>query len=101
MCITLLTLPKVNPALAQEISVIKNKTVQRWIGALGTIFLLGFLVIHTYKDFTAEASAWYFHSTPIWLIVMALASILFAFKWNQLKRQGVNLERRFKELPQE
>lgn len=101
MCITLLTLPKVNPALAQEISVIKNATVQRWIGALGTIFLIGFLVIHTYKDFTAEASAWYFHSTPIWLIVMALASILFAFKWNQLKRQGVNLDRRFKELPQE
>jgi hypothetical protein len=27
--------------------------------------------------------------------------MLFAFKWNQLKRQGVNLERRFKELPQE
>ena len=101
MCITLLTLPKVNPALAQEISVIKNATVQQWIGALGTIFLIGFLVIHTYKDFTAEASAWYFHSTPIWLIVMALASMLFAFKWNQLKRQGVNLERKFKELPQE
>lgn len=99
MCITLLTIKKVNPTLMADISVIKNRTTQLFIGIFGTIFLLGFLIIHTYKDLTAEASAWYFHSTPIWLIVMSLASIIFAFKWKQLKRQGVDLKKRFNSLP--
>lgn len=99
MCITLLTIKKVNPELASDISVIKNRRIQRFIGIGGTVFLIGFLGIHTYKDLTAEASAWYFHSTPIWLIVMSLASILFAFKWKQLKNQGVELKKRFDSLP--
>lgn len=101
MCITLLTIKKVNPTLSASISVIKNSAIQRFIGIFGTIFLLGFLAIHTYKDLTAETSAWYFHSTPIWLIVMSLASILFAFKWKQLKSQGVDLKKRFDSLPSE
>lgn len=101
MCITLLTIKKVNPSLSQSISVIKNRTVQQFIGIFGTVFLLGFLTIHTYKDLTAETSAWYFHSTPIWLIVMSLASILFVFKWKQLKHQGVDLKKKFDSLPSE
>lgn len=101
MCITLLTIKKVNPELSSAISVVKNRNTQRLIGIFGTIFLAGFLAIHTYKDLTTEASAWYFHSTPIWLIVMSLASILFAFKWRQLKNKGVDLKKRFDSLPTE
>lgn len=101
MCITLLTITKKNSTLASEISVIKNRGTQRLIGISGTVFLFGFLIIHTYKDLTANTAEWYFHSTPIWLIVMSLASIIFAIKWKQLKASGVDLETRFKELPQE
>ncbi len=35
MCITLLTFPKVNPTLAQDISIIKSRSLQQWIGGLG------------------------------------------------------------------
>ena len=101
MCVTLLTLPSRNPELAGDIKVIKSKRIQLWIGVLGAILLLGFLGIHTYKDLTSDVSAWYFHSTPIWLIVMTLASILFAYKWRQLKHRGVNVSKRFKKLPKE
>ncbi|MFY0592121.1 APC family permease [Roseivirga sp.] len=99
MCITLLTLKKVNPSISADISVVKNRKTQLVIGVLGTIFLTGFLIIHTYKDLTADTEAWYFHSTPIWLIVMALATILFLFKWKQLKKENIDLKKRFKELP--
>lgn len=101
MCITLLTLPKRNPELANEIKVIKNRKTQVAIGVLGTLTLIGFLVMHIFKDVTSNVSAWYFHSTPIWLIVMSLASILFVFKWRQLKSQNDDVSDRFKKLPKE
>jgi APA family basic amino acid/polyamine antiporter len=101
MCITLITIQKINPTLANDISVFKNRTLQLWIGWLGTIFLVGFLSIHTYKDLTANVEAWYFHSTPIWLIVMSLASILFWFKWQQFKKRGPDAVNIFNVLPKE
>lgn len=101
MCITLLTLPKVNPTLAGNIRVVKNRTLQMTIGWLGTISLIGFLSMHTYKDLTSDTSAWYFHSTYIWLIVMALASLIFVIKWQQISTGGIDVSQRFKELPKE
>lgn len=101
MCITLITIKNINPKIASEISVLKNRTLQLCIGWFGFIFLLGFLCIHTYKDLTSEVSAWYFHSTPIWLIVMIVASIIYIYKWRWLTSKGTNLSNRFKTLPQE
>ena len=101
MCITLITISNVNPLLAKDISVLKSRKIQLLIGWAGIISLTGFLGIHTYKDLTATTSAWYFHSTPIWLIVMGLASIIFAYKWKQLKNKEPNLRQRFLELPKE
>ena len=101
MCVTLISIHKVNPALAQNIAVLKNRKLQLAIGWLGVITLLGFLSIHLYKDLTAQTEAWYFHSTPIWLIVMALASLIFAYKWRKLKKSTTNLSKQFLELPEE
>lgn len=101
MCITLLTLPRVNPELANQVSVIKSRTWQLIIGWLGTISLLGFLIIHTYKDLNSNVSAWYFHSTPIWLIVMTLASLLFAYKWRKFTNSETSISDKFKSLPNE
>lgn len=101
MCITLITIPNVNPLIAKDISVLKSRKIQLLIGWSGIISLIGFLGIHTYKDLTVTTSAWYFHSTPIWLIVMGLASVIFAYKWKQLKNKEPNLRERFLELPKE
>mgnify|MGYP001826102201 CR=1 FL=1 len=101
MCITLLTIKKVNPTLAKHIAVLKNRTIQLWIGWLGVIILLGFLTIHLYKDLTAQTEAWYFHSTPIWLIVMGLASLIFVYKWRKLNKENINLSEQFSKIPEE
>jgi hypothetical protein len=101
MCITLLSIRKVNPALAQNIAVLKNRKLQLVIGWLGVITLLSFLSIHLYKDLTAQTEAWYFHSTPIWLIVMAMASLVFGYKWRKLTQRKTNLSKQFLELPEE
>ena len=101
MCITLITLQKTNPELAKEVTVIKNRKIQLLIGWLGVLSLSGFLVIHTYKDIMAKTTAWYFHSTPIWLIVMGLASMIFLYKWNQLKKEGTDVTELFHKLPKE
>lgn len=101
MCITLITFPGINPELAKNISVIKNRKLQLFIGWMGTLSLLGFLMIHTYKDLTADAEAWYFHSTPVWLIVMALASLVFYYKWDQFRNKGETALNKFKVLPEE
>jgi APA family basic amino acid/polyamine antiporter len=101
MCITLLSIRKVNPTLAQHIAVLKNRKLQLVIGWLGVITLISFLSIHLYKDLTAQTEAWYFHSTPIWLIVMAMASLVFGYKWRKLTQQKTDLSKQFLELPEE
>ena len=101
MSITLLTIKKHNPKLAQEIKILKNRTLQLIIGWGGVIFLTGFLVIHLYKDLTSQTNAWYFHSTYVWLIVMGLASIVFFYRWNHLQKKDKTFNQHFKNLPTE
>ena len=80
---------------------IRNRTFQLVIGWLGVIVLVGFLIIHTIKDLTSESSAWYFYSTPVWLVVMFFASLIFLYKWNKMKASDIDLSKRFMELPKE
>jgi APA family basic amino acid/polyamine antiporter len=101
MCLSVAFLPKRNPALASEIKIFKHPFSQRMIALVGTLFLSAFLLIHVSKDLSAEVSAWYFHSTWVWLIVMGLASLLFFFRWKKLQKSDPNLKNRFSTLPQE
>ena len=99
MCLTVLTLPKVNPTLAQEIAVFKHRGVQRFIGVTGIISISGFLVIHVFKDLNQQDIPWYFHSTYIWLIVMLLGSVLYSVSY--LRSRSMRAEDHFKSLPSE
>ena len=101
MCITLLTIPYINPKLTSKISVITKRSHQSLIGIFGILFLLLFLFVHTYKDLTSNASNWYFHSTPVWLIVMFIGSIIFLLKWREIGRTDKEKYNRFKVLPKE
>jgi APA family basic amino acid/polyamine antiporter len=99
MCITLISIPKINPELSKEIKIFPSPIGRKIIGWMGTLVLIGFLFIHTWKDLQTEAGAWYFHSTPIWLLVMALASLIFYYKFNQMKKSGIDTDSLFKKLP--
>ena len=101
MCITVITLPLRNPEISKMVSVLPQRNPQLILAWLGTILLTGFLIVHIFKDLTSQAEAWYFHSTPIWLIVMALASLIYFRELNKLKKSGVDVNQLFSKLPPE
>ena len=101
MCISLGYLPVKNPALASRITVIRSRKQQIAIAIVGTLLLTGFLAIHTWKDLQADVAAWYFHSTPVWQIVMGIASLIFGYEYKKLKRSGVDVKQVFDQLPPE
>jgi len=101
MCLTVLSLPHRNPALASEVKVLTSRPWQILLAGTGVVMLAGFLVIHIIKDLTAETAAWYFHSTPVWLIVMAIATGIYCRELMHLKKQGVDVETLFRQLPAE
>lgn len=98
MCITLISIKRVNPTLYNKITIIKNRTIQVLVGFIGSIIILIFLVIHTFKDLSSNVDGWYFHSTYIYLIVMTAASLYFIIRWNRVKTKNINT---YKELPLE
>lgn len=101
MCITVIALPTYNPALAKEVAVFRKRSAQLFLAITGSVLLLVFLIVHTVKDLQAEVDAWYFHSTWGWLLVLAMASLIFFWKFRQLKRRGIDVKAAFKGLPEE
>jgi amino acid transporter len=99
MCVSVLALPRRNPALAREIRFGRGRTLQRVVGAVGALVLAGYLAIHVVKDLDADVGAWYLHSTWIWIGVLSAASVVFAVEWRRLKRHGVDVGARFSVLP--
>jgi basic amino acid/polyamine antiporter, APA family len=99
--VSVLTLPRRNPALARSVTVVPNIRVRRMVATLGVIVLAGFLAVHTWKDLTGPAEAWYFRSTPVWAVVMALGSLIYWREVGALRRAGVDLRARFAALPPE
>jgi basic amino acid/polyamine antiporter, APA family len=100
MCLSVITLKRRNPALAAQISVFTSRKIQLPLGWLGVILLGTFLIIHFWKDLHAS-SAWYFHSTPVWLLVMAIASLIYWKEFRSLKKSGKDVNRIFSTLPEE
>lgn len=101
MCLTLITISKVNPALSDKITLIPNLTRRKMIGFAGVALLVLFLIVHTLKDLNADVEAWYFRSTPVWLIVMSIGSIIYLVKTQAMKKAGKDLNALFKNLPPE
>ncbi|TDQ18281.1 amino acid/polyamine/organocation transporter (APC superfamily) [Algoriphagus boseongensis] len=100
MCLALVFFKKRNPSLHARVSVFKSDSLQLLIGIGGILFLTSFLIIHVSKDLKADVSEWYFHSTWVWLLVMGTASLYFFYRWKKLKQENPELEKSFKELPE-
>jgi amino acid transporter len=101
MCLSVLRLPARNPALAQEVRVLPSRRVQIPVAAGGAALLTLFLGVHVWKDLNADLEAWYFHSTPLWLGVMALATVVYVREVRALRREGTDVEAVFATLPPE
>jgi amino acid transporter len=101
MCVSVLALPWRNPEIAREVRVLPSRRVQVPLALFGTIVLSGFLTVHVWKDFSAPVSAWYFHSTLVWLLVMAVATAIYLRELRNLRRSGVEVDAIFSTLPPE
>jgi len=101
MCATVIALPHRNAAIAAQVQVLRNRRPQLMLAGLGLLLLSGFLVIHLWKDLTAKADAWYFHSTPVWGIVMLLATAIYFWERRKLKKAGIDVKALFLKLPPE
>ena len=94
-----------NPVIVEvppETRTPKSDGVGAWlqITPLMTVLTL-FLVVHVVKDLAADTEAWYFHSTPVWLIVMGLGTVIYFGELKKLKKQGVDTKALFSQLPPE
>ncbi len=98
---SVLALPRTNPVLAADMRVITNVPLRNAIAASGLGILTLFLVVHVWKDLTAPVSAWYFRSTPLWVLVMAIGTLIYWREVSALRRAGVSLKERFSTLPPE
>jgi APA family basic amino acid/polyamine antiporter len=101
MAVSVLTLPRRNPALAREVKVLPSGGLRAPLAALGVAVLGLFLAVHTVKDLTAPVRAWYFRSTPLWVVVMAIGTLVYVREVRALRRAGVDLRARIASLPPE
>jgi amino acid transporter len=101
MCATVLALPRHNPHLAARTTWFGGRALQVALASAGVILLCLFLVVHVWKDLTSDVGAWYFHSTPLWLGVMGVATAIYLREIGSLRRSGVDIDTVFRELPPE
>ncbi len=101
MCLTVLGLPGRNPEIARSVLVLPSRSIQRPVAVGGVLLITLFLGVHVWKDLTADVTAWYFHSTPVWLLVLAVASLVYLRELAVLRRSGVDLDTLFGTLPPE
>ena len=100
ICLSLVTLPRRNPDLAAEVKVLR-RPAQVLVGGGGAALLGLFLILHIVKDLSTETTAWYFHSTWVWLLVMGVASLIYLREMSRLRQRGVDTDRLFRTLPPE
>jgi amino acid transporter len=101
MCVSVLSLPKRNPAIARDVSVLPTRGPQVFVGVMGAGLISLFLVVHVWKDLTTDVGPWYFHSTWLWIAVMALGSLVFLRERRVLEASGVDTAALFATLPPE
>lgn len=99
MGVTVITLPHVNPALAQRITVLRNRTTQRLVASAGIAALTFLLIVQVQRDLSTDLP-WYFHATWMWLLVMAAGSLVFLVHYRKLASGGREKEI-FTNLPTE
>lgn len=100
-CMAMLKLGKNNPALESAITVAKNVILRKALAVAGIAAIGAFILFNVRKDISLDRSAWYLHSTYVWLLVMLLSTLIFVYHWNNLKKHSGDAAARFKILPEE
>jgi hypothetical protein len=57
--------------------------------------------VHTWRDLSAGSQAWYARSTPVWVIVMAIGTLIYWRETRALAARGGDLRAITAVLPPE
>ena len=101
MSLAVLTFPWRNPGLAGAVTIFKSRALQVPIALSGVLSLGGLLAVTVWRDVEAPVRAWYYRSTPVWIAVTVLASLIYWRERRALRRAGVDLAARCATLPPE
>lgn len=97
-CLSVIRLRSANPAIAARATVLPDRRLQLPAAALGAVVIALLLAIHTWRDLAGDRP-WFLRSTWDWLMVMGLATLLYWRETARLRRSGVDLAARMRELP--
>lgn len=101
MALSVLALPVKNPVIARDIRVLTSPGVRVAVAGAGVVALSAFLGVHVWNDLSKTQPEWYYHSTYVWLVVMALGSGVYLRDMGKLRRSGVDVQAVFARLPPE
>jgi amino acid transporter len=98
MAVTVLTLPRRNPAIDRAVTVLPSRRPRAALAAAGAAVLALYLAVHAARDLSAPVP-WHMRSTVLWAVVMAIGSFIYAREVRALGRRGVDVQARFATLP--
>ncbi len=101
IAVSVLRLPSQNPALAAAVTVLPSRVAQRVVAVSALVLLSGLLAVHTWRDLTAGSAAWYARSTPVWVLVMAVGTVIYWRETRALAARGGDLRAITAVLPPE
>lgn len=100
VAVAVLALPRTNPALDAAVAVVRHRPLRRAVAAAALGSLAVFAVQHTTRDLSSGA-AWYAQSTPTWLLVMAVGTVVYLRETRRLAARGGDLRAITATLPPE
>jgi amino acid transporter len=101
MAAAVITFPRVNPTLYQDVNFLRSRTTQVGVAIAAIALLAVLLVIQIVIDLRSPM-VWYLKSTTLWIAMMAAAAVVFLGFWRRLERRGVDPRQEiFNQLPQE
>jgi amino acid transporter len=84
-----LAFPRVNPSLYRQVRFLPSRSAQVIVATAAMLALGTLLVVQIASDWRST-EPWYLRSTPEWLLVMAVGSIVFARFWLRLRHRGID-----------
>ena len=89
MAWAVLAFPHVNPILYQRVQFLRSRLAQIIVAAAAILALGTLLAVQVAADWRST-QPWYLRSTPEWLLVMSVGSMIFARFWLGLRRRGID-----------
>lgn len=101
MACSVIVLPSHNPVLARGVRVLRHRGAQLAVALVALVTLIALLLVHSYRDLTADVAGWYARSTLVWAVVMVIGTLVYWRETRALAAAGRDLRAITAVLPPE